>query len=496
MGSLDFGPIRQSHGKAFNSSHELALGPKHEPMALRSDTLRSWLKTLEGYPDDARLLDIVRQINENEDLEAFLLKSVQGSPQSLTTLDSVDHMIAFFRQHPDWWSQNVEAVFENLSAEGRKNKSGLALLKFDIETGTSKAVYKFGKGVVTGVWDILRFAYYLFTDANTRTTTLNIMEKCLSLYVTLRFGSADAKARAMKEIEEFTEKLMSEMASFVTKKWDEAKANGTEAQLISEWTVRGVLEIATALYAAVKGAEAISASTKVVEVAQVTAKSPKYVSGPVILKRFQGNRPTMIMKNAGHVPAGTPKAAAVNKHLIDGLLDGLKQLEKEGVDVAGLGERQKATFKKAYREYAKINGMSPKDRKHIYRFRKGASLFVSEEAFEKFMAGKVKVGYPDNTQYVTTKGAADRLMKSAGSDSLEYARRIGFKPQTFEGKRVVRVDFKFRLEYNPRIPTGKEKGANEFFTGTNWTSGGMPEAVFDRIPVMDIEKVTSLGVLE
>jgi hypothetical protein len=111
-------------------------------------------------------------------------------------------------------------------------------------------------------------------------------------------------------------------------------------------------------------------------------------------------------------------------------------------------------------------------------FREGGSLLLPESAFKRFVEGRQLLGRADG-QFVTTRPAMDRLIAQTGGDLAALRARLG----TSWNERLYRIDVHNPLLHNTRMPSGMEQGANEFFRWGGYTSGGMPEAAIDPIPV-------------
>ena len=62
--------------------------------------------------------------------------------------------------------------------------------------------------------------------------------------------------------------------------------------------------------------------------------------------------------------------------------------------------------------------------------------------------------------------------------------KLGITDKAFLKGNLVRIDInaKYLKEYNLRLPTGKEQGANELFIKGGKTSGGVTEGIINAIP--------------
>lgn len=231
-----------------------------ESLEFRSETLRYWADQLRSrYPGDTRIEQILERLPSDERLEHFLLKTISENPQSAVTPEQTVALVAFHEKHPDWWSQNFESFFERFDQVARETSTGpIDAFKWDVVSGIGAGVYGFGKGIVTGVVDLVRYGYNLSTDAQVRTDAFNKMVALQKLYLRLRFGTAEQQMEAARQIGEFTQGLYSSISAEIQKEWQAATDEKTRTQLITKWTTRGVLEIATVAIGALKGGKALS----------------------------------------------------------------------------------------------------------------------------------------------------------------------------------------------------------------------------------------------
>ena len=89
------------------------------------------------------------------------------------------------------------------------------------------------------------------------------------------------------------------------------------------------------------------------------------------------------------------------------------------------------------------------------------------------------LGSPLGT-YVMPKIVADELIAKSGGDVSELEKLLGLDPGEL-GNSPVRVDIP-----NPtgiRMPNGNEVGANSQWIPGGYTSGGIPEAIIDQVPI-------------
>ncbi|MDD5705615.1 MAG: hypothetical protein PHR35_06795 [Kiritimatiellae bacterium] len=122
-------------------------------------------------------------------------------------------------------------------------------------------------------------------------------------------------------------------------------------------------------------------------------------------------------------------------------------------------------------------------RLHLQGFDDGASFLIPETTYRR-LAKTGSIGYSDGL-FVTTRRAMDRLITKPGVNLAEVKAKLGV-PSQFWNEPLLRVDISDPLLRNIRMPSGMEKGANEFFRWGGYTLGGMPEAVIDPVPIVDV----------
>lgn len=121
--------------------------------------------------------------------------------------------------------------------------------------------------------------------------------------------------------------------------------------------------------------------------------------------------------------------------------------------------------------------------KHLSQFEEG-SFIMTLETYELYLMGDSSFGFDDNTQYIIPKEVMDSVVWNANGDLSIYEAALGYKEGHLKSKSgiLVRIDVKNLKDLNLRMASGNELGANELYTPGGCTSGGVPEAVIDRIP--------------
>jgi hypothetical protein len=149
-------------------------------------------------------------------------------------------------------------------------------------------------------------------------------------------------------------------------------------------------------------------------------------------------------------------------------------------------------FIEKFAQFAKAEKLTQGKVAAISDFIDGASHFMTKEDYIKYVVGNGVLGRPDGL-YVTTKRAADAIVKNAGDSALEFSKIVSKEANWVKGKVMVQIDIPFDLKYRPRMPVGWEKSANEFFTYGGTTQGGLTEIVVDQYPASRILRVIEVN---
>lgn len=149
-------------------------------------------------------------------------------------------------------------------------------------------------------------------------------------------------------------------------------------------------------------------------------------------------------------------------------------------------------FIEKFAQFAKAEKLTQGKVAAISDFIEGASHFMTKDDYLKYVVGKGVLGRADGL-YVTTKRAADAVVKNAGDSALEFSKIISKEPNWVKGKVMVQIDIPFDLQYRPRMPVGWEKSANDFFTYGGTTQGGLTEIVVDQYPANRILRVIEVN---
>lgn len=474
------------------------------------------------------VMKLLAEVAKEDDVRKSLVMVALENPGTLNTAHDLKEAIAFHRKYPNWWGRNVEARMQSAADSLREQvPEGSLRLRFDMEVGAAKGVYGFAKGLVMLVPDVIEFAGKLATEEQTQKAVLRLSQKVTVNALKLRFGSFESKKEALNEINAAGEMLWNQISTALGREWDEAAAEGKEAEVVTKWATRGILEVATVCIGWTKGAQAAKTVSTVAKEVQTGVKATEMVvttvkavpeaktaltlasdaqkTQPVfktrILKRYGGKGPTVIYD----VPVAASEAAKIPK----GDMSELAKAVREGVAEAerAIGRPLKQVFAdrkliqdqafarelQAYAAEKKLTAGKPP---MIEPFREGMSVFMSEDNFVNYVVKSGYLGYSDNTQYMTSLSKADDIVKLGGNSADIFAKRLGFDADLMRGQRFLKLDVDFTFSINPRLPSGLEGGANKYFKYGGFTSGGMPEIVIDRIPVSKISRVTLIGELK
>jgi hypothetical protein len=116
---------------------------------------------------------------------------------------------------------------------------------------------------------------------------------------------------------------------------------------------------------------------------------------------------------------------------------------------------------------------------HLDKFHEGAARFMPESNFDKY-----GIAQRDGTSFVMPKSEADALIDATRGNPRAMESALGLPEGFLNLNIVVRIDIDHPEEYDLRMPSGNEAGANQ-----NWIPGGLlpdgaSEAVIDggKIP--------------
>ncbi|MBC2008873.1 hypothetical protein HCA54_02505 [Listeria welshimeri] len=119
---------------------------------------------------------------------------------------------------------------------------------------------------------------------------------------------------------------------------------------------------------------------------------------------------------------------------------------------------------------------------HLSNFNNGGSFVMTVKQYESFISGNSMIGFPDNTQFITSTNLLNDIELLANGDISVYETMLGFEQGYFQSQGgLVQIDINIdRLTRS--IPSGNEMGANDLWLPGGFTSGGIVEVIVPQIP--------------
>ncbi|OBI53719.1 hypothetical protein [Mycobacterium sp. E796] len=119
---------------------------------------------------------------------------------------------------------------------------------------------------------------------------------------------------------------------------------------------------------------------------------------------------------------------------------------------------------------------------HLEKFADGATRFMPESNLEKY-----GIAQRDGTSFVMPKTEADAMIQATEGDLRAMENELGLPERFLDSNKIVRIDISDPKEFNLRIPSGNEAGANEQWIPGGRLPNGASEAVVDggQIPPDD-----------
>ena len=125
---------------------------------------------------------------------------------------------------------------------------------------------------------------------------------------------------------------------------------------------------------------------------------------------------------------------------------------------------------------------------HLKQFDDGATRFMKKSKYEKYGPAQA-----DGTAFVLPKHEADKLLANNGGDKRLMEKALGFTEGTLNDDILIRIDISNPRQYNSRVPSGNEAGANNLWMPGGKLPNGNSEAVLDLDNVSrDILKITEI----
>lgn len=111
---------------------------------------------------------------------------------------------------------------------------------------------------------------------------------------------------------------------------------------------------------------------------------------------------------------------------------------------------------------------------HLGKFNDGATRFMPQSNLDKY-----GIAQRDGTSFVMPKNEADAMLEAAKSNPRIMESVLGLPEGFLDSNNLVRIDISDPEEFNLRIPSGNEAGANEQWIPGGLLPDGASEAVVD-----------------
>lgn len=159
---------------------------------------------------------------------------------------------------------------------------------------------------------------------------------------------------------------------------------------------------------------------------------------------------------------------------------------KLGKNLARKGE----LFTNSFMQYAKDYDLSVTEMGVVSEMAGGLTKFVTQSQLDTYHkpAGMITSygGRTDGIFFLSSKEADKLVVRSVG-DKGKLAEGLGLSPDYFANEKILRYDMSFQFKHSPRMPSGTEAGANQYFQSGGKTSGGYFEVVLDKVSIDDVE---------
>jgi len=375
---------------------QLRLGESREQQQLSlytgSDRIYYQLSGMLRRESDAqakeRIVAFARLFREQEGLESFTFDIFAQHPSHAWSIDELERMAAFHKEHPTWWSQVVEAPLEFLT-ESKRNSIKDEDLKnaFDVTVGVTKGVYAFGKGAVEGLYGLAEYAIRFGTHAETRAHALGLVKEWAYFCMVMQFGTAEAKKKSLDKIQALGQVLVNSVKDHFIKEWEKAEKENKTDELIAKWGTQGLIELATLVLALLKGiraAKAIKETEKAAsELSQTAGKLNKTVGGKKVVAEVLTDAPGAAAK----VEPEAARASIAWRELEEkkSLMERTREARRYAKNVSK-GELKQFYRLLSHESAQKLQGLSPKTREQIER-----SLYYLSTS-DTFRDGRVRSG--------------------------------------------------------------------------------------------------------
>lgn len=213
-----------------------------------------------------------------------------------------------------------------------------------------------------------------------------------------------------------------------------------------------------------------------IEAARVVATAVRGFAGKAleILRKLKPLLETGVQKAKAAVVKGAQKVGA------DGAGDSVASQSAAGLSDAKRDEI--LALSKGSRPDPATYLSSDYIKSHLAKFDDGAVKFVRKDQF-----GKYGLGQADGTAFVVTKSKADSILSTTRGNPRALEKELGLPSGFLDKGEIVRVDIADPQDFNLRMPSGNEAGANQ-----QWLPGGnLPTGAAEA--VVDGAKVPSSG---
>lgn len=352
--------------------------------------------------------------------------------------------------------ESLENKVAEVSDEHRATLPEYERTGYDVKVGVAKGTYGFTKSLVSGLVDLTTFCVKLFQADQEAWKKVGFAAWDVTKFVGKNFyyehiAGAEAKQRYEKELDDKFKAMYYAAKARVVKDWDDAKAKGKEAELISKWSTRGVLEIASLFVGAgeVKAAaeaSELSKATKVLEGAEVACDLEKGTdAAKAIQVTSEANKAAEAEKLAQAEKATEAKAAALRA--------ASKEAEREALrkELQAIGKKRAAELRtKGNPAYKSNKERGPvltilKDKKTGKVF-EGLNHPVPPSDLDPILAERLKrfkAKYPD--------GKYPHPISKPGQHSEIYALNEALKARRAAGMDVTEGDLQDFALYNEKL---------------------------------------------
>lgn len=118
-------------------------------------------------------------------------------------------------------------------------------------------------------------------------------------------------------------------------------------------------------------------------------------------------------------------------------------------------------------------------RRHLRKFKSGASFLIPEDILGKF--GRTILGRNDG-QFVMCKKEMDDLISNSNGEITFIEIELGIPSGLWNNIELIRIDIPKPKRLHIRMPSGNEIGANELWIPGGKLPNGFSESVIDPIP--------------